>query len=71
MRLRGSLLAIVGLLYLISIPWYRSSAGPPEIHFGLPDWVGVAVGCYVLAAVANALAWLATDVDDGDPPEPR
>ncbi len=38
---------------------------------GLPDWVAVAVLCYVAAAVLNAAAWLLTDVpdaSDGDGP---
>jgi hypothetical protein len=38
--------------------------------FGLPDWVAVALGCYLAAAFCNALAWLLTDVPDDLPPGP-
>ncbi len=37
---------------------------------GMPDWVAVAIGCYVLAAVLNAVAWLLTDVEDRGPEDP-
>ena len=55
-RLRRALLIGVGVLYLLSIPWYREA--------GNTDWVAVAIGCYVGAAVLNALAWLLTDIDE-------
>ena len=32
--------------------------------FGLPDWVAVALACYVAAAFLNAGAWLLTDLRD-------
>ena len=51
-------------LYVISIPWYREAGQTPAIWLGLPDWVAVAVLCYVAAAACNALAWLVTDVPD-------
>jgi hypothetical protein len=66
------LLAAIGLLYLVSIPWYRS-AGEVGRLFGWPDWVAVSVGCYVAVALLNCAAWLLTDVpddvrdDEGDP----
>lgn len=67
-----SLLAIV-LLYVLSVPWYREPGAAPKIWFGLPDWVFVAVVCYVGVALFNGLAWLATDVvdepEDEDDPE--
>lgn len=63
---RGWLLAGVVLLYVISIPWYRSPDAPVELWFGLPDWVAVALGCYVGAAVLNALAWMRTDVPEAE-----
>ena len=67
-RLRSALLlAIVGL-YVLSIPWYRTPGSAPSLLFGLPDWVAVALGCYVAAAVLNAAAWLLTDVSDGERP---
>jgi len=71
-RFRIVLLAIILLLYLISIPWYREAGEAPAIWLGLPDWVAVALGCYFAAAALNAVAWLLTDVSDGDPPsDPR
>ncbi|MBW2315833.1 MAG: hypothetical protein JRH10_16805 [Deltaproteobacteria bacterium] len=63
---RGWLLAGVVLLYVISIPWYRSPDSSVEIWFGLPDWVAVALGCYVGAAILNALAWMRTDVPEAE-----
>jgi len=67
-RFRLLLLAIIAVLYLISIPWYREAGEAPAIWLGLPDWVAVAIGCYFAAAVLNAVAWLLTDVPDADPP---
>jgi hypothetical protein len=61
---RVLLLAAIGLLYVVSIPWYRETGAEPEIWFGLPDWVAVALGCYVAVAVLNAIAWLRTDVPE-------
>jgi hypothetical protein len=52
------------LLYAISIPWYRTGGAASSILWGLPDWVAVAIACYVGAAVLNAIAWLVTDVPD-------
>jgi hypothetical protein len=53
-----------------SIPWYREPGSPVEIWLGLPDWVTVALGCYVVAAVLNALAWYRSDVPDRETPRP-
>ena len=67
MSARGLLLVLIALLYVASIPWYRTPGGPVALVFGLPDWVAVALGCYGLAAVLNAAAWLLSDVrDDGE-----
>ena len=63
-HLRSLLLAIIGLLYVASIPWYRASGEVPGLVLGLPDWVAVALGCYAAAAVLNAVAWWLTDVPD-------
>lgn len=68
-RLRRALLALVGVLYALSIPWYRAAGDDPVLWLGLPGWVAVALLCYVGAAFANAAAWLLTDVPDA--PEPR
>jgi hypothetical protein len=61
-------LALIAVLYVLSIPWYRDEADPVSVVFGLPDWVAVALGCYVGAAVLNAWAWHRTDVPDREPP---
>ncbi len=64
----------MALCYLVSIPWYRSESQDVRVVLGLPDWVAIALGCYVAAALLNALAWLLTDVPDevAEPgPEPR
>ena len=65
-RIRAVLLVAIGLLYALSVPWYREAGQAPALWWGLPDWVAVALGCYAAAAVLNALAWLLTDVRDGD-----
>ena len=67
-RLRLLLIALIGVLYLISIPWYRGAGEAPAIWFGLPDWVAVALGCYLAAAALNAIAWMITDVPEEEPP---
>ena len=67
-RVRTLLLCMIGLLYVISVPWYRATGVAPGTWLGLPDWVAVAVLCYVAVAVCNALAWLLTDIPD-DPDE--
>lgn len=66
-RLRRVLISIIALLFLLSIPWYREAGEAPEIWLGLPDWVAVALGCYLGAALLNAVAWLLTEVPDRDP----
>ena len=66
-RIRRLLLAVIFLLYVASVPWYRGAAGGgevPRLLLGLPDWVAVALGCYVAAAVLNAWAWLLSDLRD-------
>jgi hypothetical protein len=69
-RLRGALFALIALLYVLSVPWYRQTGAEVGMLFGLPDWVAVALGCYLAAAFCNALAWLLADVPDDLPPGP-
>ena len=54
------------MLYVLSVPWYRDTDAPLRLLFGLPDWVAVALGCYVAVAVLNAVAWLLTEIPDGE-----
>lgn len=63
-RVRTALLGLIGLLYVVSIPWYRETGAPLRLVAGLPDWVAVALGCYVAVAVLNTAAWLLTDIPD-------
>ena len=65
-RLRRLALGAIGLLYLASVPWYRESDAPLRLLFGLPDWVGVALACYVAVAVLNACAWLLTEIPEAE-----
>lgn len=65
--LRRLCLAAIGLLYVLSIPWYREGGSAPALWLGLPDWVAVALGCYVAVAVLNAVAWLATEIPEATP----
>jgi len=62
--LRRVCLMAIALLYVASVPWYREAEAAPALLFGLPDWVAIAVACYVAVAVLNGVAWLNTDVPD-------
>ncbi len=66
-RARRALLAIIAVLYAASIPWYRPTDASVTLIFGLPDWVAVAIGCYVGVALLIAGAWLLSDVRDETP----
>jgi hypothetical protein len=68
-RIRSVLIAIVVLLYIVSVPWYREAKAEPALWFGLPDWVAVALACYLAAAVLNAISWLITDLSEEAPPD--
>ncbi len=65
-RVRRWIFVAVGVLYVFSVPWYRPEA-ELRLILGLPDWVAVALGCYVLVAILNCWAWLLTEVDDQAP----
>jgi len=65
-RLRAALLAVIAALYVVSIPWYRDSGAKASVWLGLPDWVAVALLCYLAVAVLNSFAWLLTDIRDPD-----
>ena len=62
--LRRLAFAAIGLLYILSVPWYRSDDDAVAIVLGLPDWVAVALGCYIGVAVLNAIAWRITDIPE-------
>lgn len=67
-RARHLLLAAIGALYVLSVPWYRPGGAEPEMWLGLPDWVAVAVLCYAAVAVLNSVAWALTDIPEDAPP---
>ena len=64
-RLRRFLFLCIALLYVISVPWYRSADAEVKIVFGLPDWVAYAVLCYAGVAILNSLAWMLQDPEEG------
>ncbi len=66
-RVRVILFSAIALLYLISVPWYRGTGDEVAVVFGLPDWVAVALACYVGVALLNCAVWLLSDVPDGPP----
>jgi hypothetical protein len=71
-RLRIWLLAAIAALVLFSVPWYRETGASVGLIWGLPDWVAVALGCYVGVAILNSVAWLLTDMpEDAAPAESR
>jgi hypothetical protein len=63
-RARLLCLVAIAVLYVASVPWYRDPDAPLQIWLGLPDWVAVALLCYVGVAVLNAVAWRWTEVHD-------
>ena len=63
-RVRRALLAVIGVLFAVSIPWYRRGGEEVELWLGLPDWVSLAILCYVGIAALNSVAWLLTDIPD-------
>ncbi len=65
--LRPILLALIAVLYAISIPWYRGDDQELRLLLGLPDWVAVAILCYALVAVLNSVVWMRTPIDDDAP----
>jgi len=64
---RSGILLAIGVLFILSVPWYRETGAPVEIVWGLPDWVAVALACYVGVALLNAVAWLIAEVPDESP----
>ena len=61
---RRGLLGATAALFVASIPWYREAGAEPALWLGLPDWVAVALACYVGVALLNAWAWLEHDASD-------
>ena len=68
--IRRALLVLIALLYALSSPWYREGGAEAELWLGLPDWVVVALACYVAAAFLNAAAWLLTEIPESGHDEP-
>jgi hypothetical protein len=64
------LFVCIGILYCLSVPWYRSDSQELSLFLGLPDWVAVAIICYGLVAVLNSLAWMQTSIEDDAPLPP-
>ena len=46
-RVHFACMIVIAFLYVVSVPWYRDSAAPLQLWLGLPDWVAVALLCYV------------------------
>ena len=65
-RLRALLLILIGLLLVVSVPWYRPTGAAFTLVWGLPDWVAVALGCYAAVAVLNSAAWLLSEIEDDE-----
>lgn len=65
-RLRRACLAAIGVLYAVSIPWYRASGAEPGLWLGLPDWAALALVCYVGVALLNSVSWWLADVAETD-----
>ena len=63
-RARSGLFLVIGALFIVSVPWYRETGAPVEIVWGVPDWVAVALGCYIVVAILNGIAWLIAETPD-------
>ncbi len=63
-RLHRVCMVVIALLYVFSVPWYREADEPLTLWLGMPDWVAVALLCYVAVAIVNGLAWSLADVPD-------
>lgn len=63
-RIRSGLLLAIGVLFVLSVPWYRETGAPVGVVWGLPDWVAVALCCYIGVAILNGVAWWMTDMPD-------
>ena len=77
-RIRRALLIAIGVLYLLSVPRYRQTGSAVTFIWGLPDWVALALACYVGVAILNCAAWLLTEMPEVEskeepsgPPSPR
>ena len=59
-RIRPLLLSLLPILILISVPWYRDTNSEPRfsLQAGIPDWVTVAIVCYLLHAIISACIWV-------------
>ncbi|WP_252178241.1 hypothetical protein [Endozoicomonas sp. 4G] len=64
--LRTALQLLMFSLLILSVPWYRTPGATPKIYLGMPDWVVLALSCYILVIFINLLLWVSRD----DPPEP-
>lgn len=63
-RLRRACFVGIAACYVLSVPWYRAPDATPALVWGLPDWVAVALGCYVVAGGLNAAAWWLAELRD-------
>ncbi|MFP6655370.1 MAG: hypothetical protein VCB25_07060 [Myxococcota bacterium] len=72
-RLYFGCLIGIAVLYVLSVPWYRDLDQPLVLWLGMPDWVTLALLCYVGVAILNSLAWsiveLSDDVNDSEAPQ--
>ena len=61
-------MARTGPVRLSVLPFKGAADAPVTLVLGLPNWVAVAIVCYVAVALLNAAAWLLADVRDEKPP---
>lgn len=68
--IRKAALFGMAALYIASVPWYWPGQDETALRvwWGLPDWVAVALGCYVGVAVLNAIAWWMTEMPEESEP---
>lgn len=63
------LFAVIGLLYVFSIPWWFP-AGEPGFFFGMPTWALASLGCTLAISGLTAFLALRRWDDDFDEPHP-
>ncbi|WP_062262881.1 hypothetical protein [Endozoicomonas arenosclerae] len=59
--LRTALQLLMLFLLILSVPWYRTPGTEPVIYLGMPDWVLIALTCYVVVIFINLLLWLSRE----------
>ncbi len=56
--IKNSFIFLMLILLIMSVPWYRSDEQMSNTLFGFPEWVMVAIACYLAVTLINIGIWL-------------